>query len=61
MATSGTTIGMVLVQTDNKHNEHVIYYLSKGLVGAKLRYPYIDKLVLAAIYIVQQFRHYILL
>jgi hypothetical protein len=59
LETSGTTIGIVLVQTDNQHNEHVIYYLNKGLVGVELRYPYVEKLVLAVSYAVQQFRHYI--
>ena len=32
-AASDTTIGMVLIQTDDQHNKHVIYYLSKGLIG----------------------------
>ena len=43
---------MVLVQNDDVHFEHVIYYLSHGLVGAKLKYPYIEKLALAATFVV---------
>jgi hypothetical protein len=61
LATSGTTIRIVLVQTDEDHNEHVIYYLSKGLVGTELHYPYVEKLALAAVFVVQRLRHYILL
>ena len=52
---------MVLVQTDDVHMEHVIYYLNHGLVGAELRYPYIEKLALEAAFVVQKFHHYIIL
>ena len=52
LAASDTTIGMVLVQTDDVHIEHVIYYLSCGLVSAKLRYPYVKKLALADAFVV---------
>ena len=48
LAASDTTVGMVLVQIDDVHFEHVIYYLSHGLVGAELKYPYVEKLALAA-------------
>ena len=61
LAASDTTIGMVLVETDVVHIEHVIYYLVRGLVGAKLRYPYVKKLALAAAFPIQKFRHYIIL
>lgn len=52
---------MVLVQEDDAFYEHVIYYLSQGLVGPKLRYSPIKKLALAAVHDVQWLRHYILL
>ena len=61
LAASDSSIGMVLVQTDDAHIEHVIYYLSKGLVGIELHYPHVEKLALAAAFVVQRFRHYILL
>ena len=61
LAASDTTVGIVLVQTDDVHIEHVIYYLSRGLVGAELKYPYMEKLALAARFAVQKFRHYIIL
>lgn len=52
---------MVLVQTDGAHIEHVIYYLSHGLVGAELRYPYVEKLALEVAFAIQKFLHYIIL
>ena len=61
LATYETTIGMVLVQTNDDQNEHIIYCLSKGLVGVDLCYAYIEKLALSSILVVQIFWHYILL
>ena len=40
---------------------HVIYYLSRALDGPEIRHSYVDKLALAAIYVVHRFHHYILL
>jgi hypothetical protein len=56
-----STISMVLVQEDDHGVEHVIYYLSKSLSSPELHYSHVEKLSLAAIIIVQTFRHYILL
>jgi hypothetical protein len=61
LATSASTIAMVLVQEDPNGEEHVIYYLSKSLSGPKLRYSHVEKLALAAIIVVERFHHYILL
>jgi hypothetical protein len=55
------TIGMVLVQEDDLLEEHVIYYLSRGLVGPELKYSHVEKLSLATVHAVQRFHHYILL
>ena len=52
---------MVLVQEDEFHNEHVIYYLSQNLNPTEIKYSHVEKLALAAIQAVQHFRHYILL
>jgi hypothetical protein len=41
--------------------EHVIYYLSRGLVRPKLNYTHVEKLALEAVHVVQRFCHYILL
>ena len=59
LAASDTTVSMVLFQVDIVHIEHVIYYLSRGLVSTELRYPYVEKLALAAAFVVQKFHHYI--
>jgi len=52
---------MVLVQEDDVVIEHVIYYLSRGLVGPELHYSIFEKLALAVVHVVQRLRHYILL
>lgn len=49
LATYETTMGMLLVQTDDDQNEHIIYYLSKELIGVEIRYAYIEKLALAVV------------
>jgi len=55
------TIVMVLVQEDESHEEHVIYYLSKGLTPTKINYSHVEKLALDVVQVVQRFQHYILL
>jgi hypothetical protein len=52
---------MVLVQEDDSHDEHVIYYLSRSLMTTEAKYLHVEKLALAAVQVVQCFRHYILL
>ena len=61
VATYQEMIGIVLVQEDEELQEHVIYYLSRNLIDAELRYTHVDKLALATIHVVQLLRHYILL
>jgi hypothetical protein len=56
-----STIGMVLVQEDDVLEEHVIYYLNRGLDGSELSYTHVEKLSLAVFHVVQWFCHYILL
>jgi hypothetical protein len=51
---------MVLIQEDDSHDEHVIYYLSRSITTTKTKYLHVEKLVLAAIQAVQRFQHYIL-
>ena len=58
---SESTIGVVLVQEDDKLTKHVIYYLSRDLAGPELRYSHVEKLALVVVYAVQRLRHYILL
>ena len=52
LATSESTIGVVLFQEDDKLQEHVVYYLSRALASPKLRYSHVEKLALAAVYAV---------
>jgi hypothetical protein len=52
---------MVLVQEDDSHDEYVIYYLIQSLITTETKYLHVEKLALAAIQVVQHFRHYILL
>jgi hypothetical protein len=60
LAASEYTIGMVLVQEDDNHDEHVIYYLSRILSSMEVKYQHVEKLALAAVQAVKRFRHYIL-
>lgn len=52
---------MVLVQEDDELHEHIVYYLSRNLVGPELKYSHVEKLALVAIHAVQRLRNYILL
>ena len=61
MAAYESTTGVVIVQENDKLQEHVIYYLSHALAGLELRYSHVKKLALAAVYAIQRLRHYILL
>ena len=54
-------IGMVLVQEDEFHGEHVIYYLSCNFHPTEIKYSHVEKLALAVVQAVQRFFHYILL
>jgi hypothetical protein len=61
LASSDSTIAMVLVQEDDSHDEHVIYYFSRSLTTTETKYLHVEKLALVVIQVVQRFRHYILL
>jgi hypothetical protein len=52
LAAVESSIGMVLVKEDDQLKEHVIYYLSRGLVGPKLKYSHIEKLELETFHVV---------
>jgi hypothetical protein len=60
LTASDNTIAMVLVQEDDSHDEHVIYYMSKTLSPIEVKYSHVEKLVLAVVQAVQHFCHYIL-
>ena len=61
VAASMEMVCMVLVQEDEELHEHVIYYLSRNLIDAEIRYSHVEKLSLATVHVVQRLRHYILL
>jgi hypothetical protein len=44
---------MVLVQEDDELHEHIIYYLSRNLVGPELKYSHVEKLALVVVHMVQ--------
>ena len=52
---------MVLVQEDEELHGNVIYYLSRNLIDAEIRYSHVEKLSLATVHAVQRLRHYFLL
>ena len=61
VAASLSTIGVVLIQIDEHNEEHVIYYASKSLIDSETQYSHVEKLSLAKVIAVQNFRHYIFL
>ena len=61
VATSFSIIGIILVQTDENDQEHVIYYISKSLLDLEMRYSHVEKLALATVIAVQNLCHYIFL
>jgi hypothetical protein len=61
LAASDSTIAMVLVQEDDLHDEHVIYYLSRSFTTTESKYLNVEKRALAAVQVVQRLCHYILL
>jgi hypothetical protein len=52
---------MVLVQEDDLLKEHVIYYLSQGVVGPERNYSHVENLALSTMHAIQRSCHYIML
>jgi hypothetical protein len=50
---------MVLVQEDDSHDEHVIYYLIQSLTTTEGKYLHVEKIAFIVVQVVQRFRHYI--
>jgi hypothetical protein len=57
---STISVGGVLIQIGDDDREHVIYYISKNLLGPPLKYNHEEKLALAVILAIQKLHHYIL-
>jgi len=51
---SESTVIMVMVQEDDVLQNHVIYYLSRRLVGPKLNYSHVKKLALKTMHTIQK-------
>lgn len=60
LASTHSIVG-VRIQEDEDQNEHVIYYVSKNLVGPPVNYSHEEKLALVVVFSVQNLRHYILM
>jgi hypothetical protein len=54
LAATEYSIGMVIVQYDDELQDHVIYYLSRTLMGPKLIYLHVEKLESVAFHVVHR-------
>jgi hypothetical protein len=59
IAVEDAMIGAVLTQV-TEGNEHIITYLSRRLIDAKIRYSFIEKSCLSLFYACSKLRHYLL-
>ena len=59
LSTDGMVIGSALIQ-QFEGKEHVIYYLSRRLIDAEVRYSAIEKLCLCLYFSCTKLRHYLL-
>jgi hypothetical protein len=59
IATEDAVIGAVLTQV-MEGKEHIITYLSWGLIDTETRYSFIEKLCLSLFYACSKLRHYLL-
>jgi hypothetical protein len=57
LSASDYTIVMVLIQEDDSHDKHVIYFLSRRLTPTETNYLHVEKLALAVVQAVQCFWH----
>ncbi|PKU60757.1 hypothetical protein MA16_Dca028441 [Dendrobium catenatum] len=54
------SLGALLAQHNEEGKENALYYISRRLIGAEIRYSPIEKHCLALIFAVQKLRHYML-
>ncbi|CAL8163112.1 unnamed protein product [Prunus armeniaca] len=60
LAAINTAVGALLAQDDHGGEESLIYYVSRQLTGAEMRYPKTELSCLALVYAAQRLRHYFL-
>ena len=53
------SLGALLAQNNDQGHEQAIYYLSRTMIGAELRYNPIEKESLALVFAIQKMRHYL--
>ncbi|CAL8083348.1 unnamed protein product [Prunus armeniaca] len=58
IAAQERSIGALLAQENESHNEQALYYLSRTLTGPELNYTPIEKMCLALVFAIQKLRHY---
>jgi len=54
------SLGYLLAQNNDQNHEHVIYYLSRTIIGAEHHYNPIEKECLALVFAIQMMRHYLM-
>ncbi|GLU12423.1 hypothetical protein SLE2022_291060 [Rubroshorea leprosula] len=59
-STSDKSISALVAQDDQGGKEQPVYYVSQNLKGAESRYPFVEKICFALIYVSQHLRHYFL-
>ena len=58
LAAQEKSLGALCLQKNEEGKEIAIYYLSRTLVGAELKYSPIEKICLSLIFAIQKLRHY---
>lgn len=60
ISTSEVAISAILMQDDSVHIEHVIYYVSKSLVGYEFNYLELDHQCLIFVHVIKRLGYYML-
>ena len=58
LVSNSQAIGALLAREDDEGNEQAVYYVSRALKDAKIRYPKIERACLVVIYASQRLKHY---
>nr|UYK51754.1 hypothetical protein [Paphiopedilum micranthum] len=54
------SVGALLAQINEERKENALYYLSRRLIQAEIKYPTVEKHCMALIFAVQKLRYYML-
>jgi len=58
IAAQEKSLGALCVQENDEGKKVALYYLSRTLVGAELKYSPIEKMCLSLIFAIQKLKHY---